>query len=90
MVLLLLAVVRNDLVEDWQKSLPADTPNHFLINIPAAETGAFADYFTQRGMAEPRLYPMIRARLTSINGRPVSELALASDRRGASPSASRT
>ena len=80
MVLLLLAVVRNDLVEDWQKSLPADTPNHFLINIPAAETEAFAGYFTQRGMAEPRLYPMIRARLTSINGRPASELSFASDR----------
>lgn len=80
MVLLLLAVVRNDLLEDWQRSLPEDTPNHFLINIPAAETEAFSGFFTARGMAEPRLYPMIRARLTSINGRPVSEMQLASDR----------
>ncbi len=80
MVLLLLAVVRNDLVEDWRRSLPADTPNHFLINIPAAETEAFSGFFTQQGMAEPRLYPMIRARLTSINGRPVSDLQLGSDR----------
>jgi putative ABC transport system permease protein len=80
MVLLLLAVVRNDLVEDWQRSLPADTPNHFLINIPAAGTGEFSRFFTTRGLDEPRLYPMIRARLTSINGRPASELALASDR----------
>ncbi|MCU0976785.1 MAG: FtsX-like permease family protein [Steroidobacteraceae bacterium] len=80
MVLLLLAVVRNDLVEDWQRSLPADTPNHFLINIPAAGTGDFERFFVERGMDEPNLYPMIRARLTSINGRPVSELTLASDR----------
>jgi putative ABC transport system permease protein len=80
MVLLLLAVVRNDLVEDWQKSLPADTPNHFLINIPTAETEEFGRFFVERGLDEPNLYPMIRARLTSINGRPVSELTLASDR----------
>jgi putative ABC transport system permease protein len=80
MVLLLLAVVRNDLLEDWQRSLPADTPNHFLINIPAAETGEFERFFAERGLGEPRLYPMIRARLTSINGRPVTDLALASDR----------
>jgi putative ABC transport system permease protein len=80
MVLLLLAVVRNDLLEDWQRSLPADTPNHFLINIPSAGTGEFSRFFTERGLGEPRLYPMIRARLTSINGRPVTELALGSDR----------
>ncbi len=80
MVLLLLAVVRNDLLEDWQRSLPEDTPNHFLINIPADGTDEFSRYFTDRGMAEPRLYPMIRARLTAINDRPVGEMALASDR----------
>ena len=39
MVLLLLAVVRGDLLKDWRASLPADTPNFFMINIPAAETG---------------------------------------------------
>jgi len=80
MVLLLLAVVRNDLLDDWQASLPADTPNHFLINIPAAETAEFARFFAERQLPEPRLYPMIRARLTSINERPVAELGFATDR----------
>jgi putative ABC transport system permease protein len=80
MVLLLLAVVRNDLLDSWQASLPADTPNHFLINIPAAETAEFARFFAERELPEPRLYPMIRARLTAINERPVAELRFATDR----------
>src|SRR5690606_29406855 len=33
MVLLLLAVVRDDLMLQWQASLPQDAPNHFMINI---------------------------------------------------------
>ena len=42
MMLLLLAVVRNDLLNDWRRSLPADTPNFFFINIPPDEHQAFA------------------------------------------------
>ncbi len=80
MVLLLLAVVRNDLVDDWQASLPTDTPNHFLINITSDQTQEFREFFTSRGLPEPVLFPMIRARMTAINGRPLEELALASDR----------
>ena len=80
MVLLLLAVVRNDLLEDWRASLPESTPNYFMVNIPAAETGAFADFIAERGLPRPELFPMIRARLTAVNGRPVDELALQSDR----------
>jgi putative ABC transport system permease protein len=80
MVLLLLAVVRGDLLEDWRASLPADTPNFFMINIPTAEAGEFADFMTARGLPEPRLFPMIRARMTAINGRPIEEIEPATDR----------
>ena len=41
MMLLLLAVVRNDLLNDWRRSLPADTPNFFFINIPPDEHQQF-------------------------------------------------
>jgi len=80
MVLLLLAVVRNDLLENWRASLPEDTPNFFMVNIPAGETEAFRQFISARGLPRPELFPMIRARLTAINGRPVDELALQSDR----------
>ena len=80
MVLLLLAVVRNDLIDDWQASLPANTPNHFLINIRSDQTDALRAFFSARGIAEPQLFPMIRARMTAINGRPSADVVAASDR----------
>jgi putative ABC transport system permease protein len=80
MVLLLLAVVRTDLMEDWRASLPADTPNFFMINIPASDTQEFVRFIEGRGLPTPRLFPMIRARMTSINGRPIEEIEPATDR----------
>ncbi|MGQ0428533.1 MAG: ABC transporter permease [Gammaproteobacteria bacterium] len=80
MVLLLLAVVRNDLLEDWRASLPEETPNFFMINIPADETDAFAAFLEERGLPRPALFPMIRARMTAINGTPIDQLAFREDR----------
>lgn len=80
MVLLLLAVVRGDLLENWRASLAADTPNFFMINIPDAETQAFARFMEDRGLPPPKLFPMIRARMTAINGRPMDEVVPQSDR----------
>ncbi len=80
MVLLLLAVVRNDLLEDWRASLPADTPNFFMINIPVAEAEVFEQFVVDRGLPKPTLFPMIRARMTTINGRPIEEMEFANDR----------
>ena len=79
MVLLLLAVVRGDLLKDWRASLPDDTPNFFMINIPTAEAGDFSRYMTALGLPEPRLFPMIRARMTAINGRPIEQVEPASE-----------
>ena len=79
-VLLLLAVVRNDLLDDWQAGLPADTPNHFLINIRSDDLQAFRAFFDERGLPAPELHPMIRARMTAIRGRPVAELQIDGDR----------
>ncbi|MGB5131213.1 MAG: FtsX-like permease family protein [Steroidobacteraceae bacterium] len=80
MVLLLLAVVRKDLLEDWRASLPADTPNYFMVNIPTTETEAFAQFIGELGLPRPELFPMIRARLTGINDQPVDQLDLQTDR----------
>ncbi|MGE0031490.1 MAG: ABC transporter permease [Steroidobacteraceae bacterium] len=80
MVLLLLAVVRNDLLEDWRASLPENTPNFFMINIPADQLAEFGQFVEDRGLPKPQLFPMIRARMTAINGRPIEELRPASDR----------
>ena len=80
MVLLLLAVVRDDLMQEWRASLPADAPNHFMINIRPDQSAGVRDFFTSRDLATPQLAPMVRARLAQINGAPVSDLRMSSDR----------
>jgi putative ABC transport system permease protein len=80
MMLLLLAVVRNDLLNDWRRSLPADTPNFFFINIPPDEHQAFTAFLEQRGAKHARARPMVRARMTQINGNPVDDIKFATRR----------
>jgi len=79
MVLLLLAVVRNDLLADWRRSLPADVPNNFLINIRPEERQSLEDFLQSHGMGQPQMFPMVRARITAINGRPSETIKLAGD-----------
>ena len=79
-VLMLLLVVRGDLLAEWRKSLPPDVPNHFLINIQPGDTVALADYFRDHGVAPPRLYPWVRARLTDVNGVGTDRLTYVNER----------
>ena len=72
MVLLLLAVVRNDLLRDWRKSLPTGLPNYFFINIPPADRDAFTQFLEQSGGRPTRVLPMVRARLAEIDGKPIA------------------
>ncbi|MDE2448581.1 MAG: FtsX-like permease family protein [Gammaproteobacteria bacterium] len=81
MVLLLLGIIRNDLDGDWRTSLPADLPNYFFINIPPGSRDAFVAYLHAHGARTSRVLPMIRGRLTAIDGRPVEKMRFA-DHRG--------
>jgi len=80
MMLLLLAVVRNDLLNDWRRSLPADTPNFFFINIPPDEHENFGRFLTERGAERARALPMVRARMTHINGKSIDDMKFESPR----------
>ena len=68
MVLLLLGLVRTDLERDWRQSLPADAPNYFFVNIPPEQRTQFAATLEHEGARLTRMMPMMRGRLTSING----------------------
>jgi len=74
MMLLLLAVVRNDLLNDWKRSLPEDTPNFFFINIPPDEHQQFTAFLEERGALHARARPMVRARMTHINGTQIDDI----------------
>ena len=71
MVMLLLAIVRNDLINQWQDSLPVDAPNYFLINVQGNQVNDLKKFFEANSVSPPTLYPMTRARLTGINNKPV-------------------
>jgi putative ABC transport system permease protein len=77
MVLLVLGVVRDDLENDWRRSLPADAPNYFFVNIPPADRTAFTQFLEQRGAHLSRVLPMLRGRLTAINGQSVESMRFA-------------
>jgi putative ABC transport system permease protein len=79
MVLLLLALVRNDLLAEWRASLPADAPNFFLINIRPDEGESLQAFFADQDLPPTELVPMIRARLTAINDVPADRVALPSE-----------
>jgi putative ABC transport system permease protein len=73
MVLLLLGIIRDDLNSDWKRTLPPDLPNYFFINIPPGERDAFIRFVGEQGARTTRVLPMIRGRLTAINGRVIEE-----------------
>lgn len=79
MVLLLLTLVRTGLLDQWRATLPEDAPNRFLINIQPHEAEGVAEFLASR-FGGGELVPLIRARLTAINGRTVAEIEFSSPR----------
>ncbi|ARP86079.1 ABC transporter permease [Bordetella genomosp. 9] len=80
MALLLLTMTRTDLVAGWQRTLPQDAPNRFLINIQTDQREPVAAALRQAGVGDVTLFPMIRGRLVAVNGRPVSASDYAEER----------
>ncbi|WP_018872627.1 ABC transporter permease [Thioalkalivibrio sp. ALJ16] len=80
LALLLLAIVRVDLLNAWDASIPEDAPNQFFINIQPGQETTFADRVEAAGLERPQLDPMIRGRLIEINGERVHPDDFADDR----------
>jgi putative ABC transport system permease protein len=71
--LLLLTFTRHDLVQAWRRSVPPDAPNRFLIGVQPEQRAALESFFSEHRLSPPELFPMVRGRLSAVNGRPVSE-----------------
>lgn len=69
--ILMLTFTRADLMEGWRAKIPTDAPNRFVLNIQPDQREAIQTFFRTEGMSVPATYPMVRGRLTAINGKPV-------------------
>jgi putative ABC transport system permease protein len=70
--ILMLAFTRADLLEGWRARVPADAPDRFILNVQPEQRSAVDQFLREAGFATSVWYPMIRGRLTAINGRAVS------------------
>lgn len=71
MALLMIMLLRQDLLASWQGSVPIDAPNRFMINIQADQKEGIAQSLQKAGAGVPVFYPMVRARLIEVNGKPI-------------------
>jgi len=73
MTLIAVGFVRTDLFSSWQKSLPPDAPNRFLINVQQDQIGTIQALLPKAADGKTAtFYPMVRGRLVSVNGAPVT------------------
>lgn len=67
-LLLTIFALRQDLLNEWQAQLPEKSPNYFLVNISPSELSSITQFFNQHQIQSTDIYPVIRARLSMING----------------------
>ncbi|MCE2593680.1 ABC transporter permease [Motilimonas cestriensis] len=67
MLLSVIWLLRSDLLNDWQQTLPANAPNVFAINIAPEQVDAYINQLDQWQLDHSQAYPVIRGRLTQRN-----------------------
>lgn len=78
--ILLIAVVKDELIGDWQAQLPEGIPNYFLVNIPGDRVVEAAAFLRERGIETSAPYAITRARLSQINSADISTLSFTDPR----------
>lgn len=66
--------VRTDLIDNWQKQLPDNAPNHFALNIFPDQKAAFQQELQQQNINGSQFYPVVKGRLVEINNTPVQQI----------------
>ncbi|MEZ9387110.1 ABC transporter permease [Vibrio lentus] len=68
MLLSIIWLVRSDLLSDWQQTLPENAPNAFALNIASYEKDDYLATIDANDVERTQAFPIIRGRLTTING----------------------
>ncbi|EGQ8258665.1 FtsX-like permease family protein [Vibrio parahaemolyticus] len=74
MLLSIIWLVRSDILADWERTLPADAPNVFALNIADYELANYLETLDKNGVMRSQAFPIIRGRLTEINGQNVKDV----------------
>jgi putative ABC transport system permease protein len=74
MLLSIIWLVRSDILADWERTLPADAPNVFALNIAEYELADYLETLDKNGVIRSQAFPIIRGRLTEINGQNVKDI----------------
>jgi putative ABC transport system permease protein len=72
MLLLILLLLRTALLEQWRGQLPADAPNHFVMNIVPDQVEPLSERLERGATWSGEIFPMIRGRIIAANGVPAA------------------
>ncbi len=67
-------LVRTELLQEWRRQLPEDTPNHFALNLFDTDLSRFREFLAREGLSSSEFYPIVRGRLMTVNGRDVFQI----------------
>lgn len=66
-LLLIIVVMKNGLIDDWQQQLPDNSANRFLVNVTASQVEQVNNFVDSLDIESSGLFPVVRGRLTKIN-----------------------
>jgi len=75
MLIAVIWLVRTEMLGDWQKTLPANAPNAFALNIAPEQQLDYLKMLDDNHILRSQAYPIVRGRLTDINGVAVNDVA---------------
>jgi putative ABC transport system permease protein len=68
MLLMVLVLIRTALISEWRSQMPEQAANHFVMNISSEEVDDVQQLIDTNATTGDFLYPMIRGRITGVNG----------------------
>ncbi|QUM75711.1 FtsX-like permease family protein [Moritella sp. 24] len=72
-LLLIIVVMKNGLIDDWQQQLPDNSANRFLVNVTASQVEQVNHFVDTLNIESSGLFPVVRGRLTKINNDQVTK-----------------
>jgi putative ABC transport system permease protein len=72
--ILLIAVVKDELLGEWEAQLPENIPNYFLINIRSQDVDGIRSFLRVHQIEASTPYALVRARMSQINSVDVDKI----------------